>query len=50
MGWGRRSSRALAYSVRNRLSSSAVKAGSVTDIGYLLGLVTVSSAVWRHGG
>jgi hypothetical protein len=40
----------LAYSVRNRLSSSAVKAGSVTDIGYLLGLVTVSSAVWRRGG
>jgi hypothetical protein len=33
MGLGRRLSRALAYRVRNKLSSSGVKAGSVTDIG-----------------
>src|SRR5215467_325353 len=42
MGCARRLSRALAYSVSHRLSSSGVKAGSVVDIGYLLGLVAVS--------
>src|SRR4029453_3544821 len=49
IGWGRRLSRALAYSVRNRLSSSGVKVGSVTDIGSLLGLVTVSWPAWGRG-
>src|SRR4030095_12087809 len=49
MGSGRRLSRALAYRVRNRLSSSGVEGGSVTDIGSLLGLVTVSWPAWRRG-
>src|SRR6478672_1983019 len=50
MGCGRRSSRALAYSVSHRLSSSGVNAGSVVDIGYLLGLVAVSWSAWLRGG